>query len=76
MKQVQGLLHVVGRAEKKDYYSNLSLHASIRGLKIPTFEQFMDSGPKRTDEIFSEKDDEDITNFALKRIAKGKKGAE
>ena len=71
MRQVDGLLHVIGRADLVEFYNQTLSYSMVQGVKLPSLNEFLAltlSGHKNEPTSFDDKTDKAFEAQALKRL--------
>jgi hypothetical protein len=76
MRQVFGLIQVIHKSEKTEFYNRLLSYGTIHGVKLPSLNEFLsltsskgENGPKE----FDEETDKFLEAEALKRLHERRK---
>jgi len=71
MRQVHGLLRVIGKADLVEFYNQLLSYGTIHGSKLPSLDEFLhlslNEGAEEA-KAFDEKTDKLLEEQALKRL--------
>lgn len=71
MRQVHGLLKVIGRADLVEFYYQVLSYATVQGQKLPSLEEFLTLTSNEEGEapkVFDNKTDKFLEEQALKRL--------
>lgn len=71
MRQVVGLLKVIGKAQLIDFYNQLLSYGTIQGAKLPSLNEFLATSlgsDQNQDSGFDSETDKAFEEIALKRL--------
>lgn len=71
MRQVDGFLRVIGKADLVEFYNQLLSYATVHGQKLPSLDEFLQLTSKQGAEapkVWDEKTDKFLEERALKRL--------
>lgn len=71
MRQVHGLLLVIGKADLVQFYNRLLSYGTIQGVKLPSLHEFLrlsSNSSEEPEKTFDESTDRFLEEQALKRL--------